>query len=127
IDSNESARRERATACTAAPPAPRYRDDQMSVSADAEAFIVAEWHAALADAEADDRDYHLIVCAGAAGSGQGRGVAFHASQELSGAADEGGIVVAPEKIAEANDSANLARYRVAVLEDVDPDDGVEVA
>jgi len=99
----------------------------MSVSPDAEDLIVAEWHAALADAEADDRDYHLIVCAGAAVTGHPKGVSYHRGQKLTGSPDEGGIVVEADKLAEANASTNLSRYRVAVLEDIDPNDRVEVA
>lgn len=99
----------------------------MSVSPDAEDFIVAEWHAALADAEADDRLHHLIVCAGAAVTGHPKGVSFHPGAELTGSPDEGGIVVEADKLAEANAPENLSRYRVAVLEDVDPDDRIEVA
>jgi hypothetical protein len=55
---------------------------------DAEGFIVLEWHAALADAEADDRDHHLIVCAGAAVSGHPKGVSYRRGHELIGAPDE---------------------------------------
>jgi hypothetical protein len=99
----------------------------MSVSEDAEDFVVAEWQAALADAEADDSDYHLIVCAGAAVTGHPKGVSFRRGWTLTGAGDEGGIVVEPAKIAEANAPANVSRHRVAVLEDVDAEDETEVA
>lgn len=99
----------------------------MSVSEDAEDFIVAEWLAALADADADDADYHLIVCAGAAVTGHPKGVSFRRGQPLDGGEAEGGIVVDPAKIVEANAPENISRLRVGVLEDVDPESQTEIA
>jgi hypothetical protein len=99
----------------------------MTISEDAEDFIVAQWHAAMADAGLDDADVHLVVCAGAAVSGPPKGVSYNRGDELTGALDADGIVVTAEKIAEANAPENLSRYRVAVLEDIDPDDPSEVA
>jgi hypothetical protein len=87
----------------------------MSVSPDAAEFIVAEWSAALADAGVDDADHHLIVCAGASLPGRVKAVSFDPGKELTGDPGEGGIVVEPEKLAEANAPENLFRYRVAVF------------
>ena len=99
----------------------------MTVSEDAEDFIVAEWHAALVDAGLDDGDVHLVVCSGAALAGPPKGASYNRGDALTGAPDADGIVVTTEKLAEANAPENLSRYRVAVLEDIDPDDPVEVA
>lgn len=99
----------------------------MSHSSDAEDFVVAEWRAALADAGVAEGDFHLITCPGAAVTGHAKAVSFDPGRVLHGDAEEGGIVVQPEKLAEANDSANLYRHRVAVLEDVDGEDPVELA
>ena len=99
----------------------------MTVSEDAEDFIVAQWHSALADAGLDDADVHLVVCAGAAVSGPPTGASYNRGDELTGALDADGIVVTPEKVREANAHGNISRYRVAVLEDIDPEDPIEVA
>jgi hypothetical protein len=99
----------------------------MSVSPDAAEFIVAEWLAALADAGVADPDHHLIVCAGAPLPGRVKAVSFDPGKELTGDPGEGGVVVEPEKLAEANAPENLFRYRVAVFRDFDPKDPVEVA
>jgi hypothetical protein len=99
----------------------------MSVSEDAEDFIVALWHDALADAGVDDGDVHLVVCAGAAGPGPTTGASYNRGDALPGSLDADGIVVTPEKLAEAHAPQNRSRYRVAVLEDVDPDDPEQVA
>jgi hypothetical protein len=99
----------------------------MTVSKDAEDFIVAEWHAALADAGFDDRDVHLVVCAGAPVTESPKGVSYNRGDELKGAREADGIVVAAQKLSEANAPENVSRYRVAVLEDFDQDDPVELA
>ena len=99
----------------------------MTVSEDAEDFVVKEWHAASADAGFSGSDVHLVVCAGAAVTGPPKGVSYNRGDELTGALDADGLVVTPEKLAEANAPENLTRYRVAVPEDIDSDDPVEVA
>lgn len=99
----------------------------MSVSPDAEDFIVAEWEAALADAGAPELDFHLIVCSGAAVTGYPKAVAFRPGDILEGDEAEGGVVVEAGKLAEANHPAVLRRHRVAVLEDIDPDDQLDLA
>lgn len=99
----------------------------MTVSDDAEEFIVALWQDALSDAGFDDADVHLVVCAGAAVPGPPVGAAYNRGDELTGAADADGIVVTPKKLSEANASENISKYRVAILEDVDQTDPVQVA
>jgi hypothetical protein len=99
----------------------------MSVSEDAEDFIIALWGDALADAGVDDADVHLVVCAGAAGPGPTTGASYNRGDELPGSLDADGIVVTSQKLAEANAPENRSRLRVAILEDVDPDDPEEVA
>ncbi len=99
----------------------------VSISDDAEDFIATEWSAALADARVSVEDYHLIVCGGAPITGPPKAVCFRPGEPLTGANNEGGIVVTEAKLAEANDPANLNRHRVAVLEDVDDEDEVALA
>jgi hypothetical protein len=99
----------------------------MSHSPDADDFVVEEWRAALAKAEVDEGDFHLITCPGTAVSGHAKAVSFDKGHVLNGDEDEGGIVVQPDKLAEANDDANLWRHRVAVYEDVDGEYEIERA
>jgi hypothetical protein len=99
----------------------------MSHSPDAEDFVVEEWRSALADAGVDEDDYHLITCPDAAVTGHAKAVEFDKGRILYGDEEEGGIVVQPEKLPEANDAANLYRHRIAAYEDVDDEDEVERA
>lgn len=99
----------------------------VSHSPDAEDFVVAEWRAALNDAGVAEADYHLITCPGAAVTGHAKAVSFDPGLVLYGDEDEGGVVVQPPKIAEANANENVWRHRIAVLEDIDPDDVEELA
>jgi hypothetical protein len=99
----------------------------VSISTDAEEFVVAEWRAAIAHAQVDESDFHLITCPGAPVHGEVKGVHFERGDILCGDAREGGIVVQQPKIDEANADENLWRHRIAVYEDIDPDDDVELA
>jgi hypothetical protein len=99
----------------------------VSHSPDAEDFVVAEWRAALDDAGVAEADYHLITCPGAAVTGHAKAVSFDPRLVLYGDEDEGGVVVQPPKIAEANANENVWRHRIAVLEDIDADDVEELA
>jgi hypothetical protein len=99
----------------------------VSHSPDAEDFVVAEWRAALNDAGVAEADYQLITCPGAAVTGHAKAVSFDPGLVLYGDEDEGGVVVQPPKIAEANANENVWRHRIAVLEDIDADDVEELA
>ena len=99
----------------------------VSHSPDADDFIVTEWRAALKDAGVNEADFYLITCPGAAVTGSAKAVSFEQGQVLYGYDDEGGVVVQQDKLAEANDNQNLYRDRIAVYEDVDPGDEVELA
>jgi hypothetical protein len=99
----------------------------MSHSQDAEPFVVAEWRAALHDAGVDEDDFHLITCPGSAVTGHAKAASFDKGVVLNGDAEEGGIVVQAERLAEANAPGTLWRHRVAVYEDLDEDDVVELA
>lgn len=99
----------------------------MSHSPDAEDYVIAEWRAALADAGVAENDFHLITCLGAPVTGFVKAVSFDPGLVLRDDADEGGIVVHTDKLADANENANLWRHRVGALEDVDQEDEVELA
>lgn len=102
----------------------------MSHSADADDVLIQEWRAALAHAGVAEANFHLIACPGAAVTGNAKAVSFEKGLELRGEDEEGGIVVQPHKIDEANHPANFWRHRVAVFEDVDgedPDDRAYIA
>jgi hypothetical protein len=109
-----------------APGSDRYAR-RVSYSVDAEDFVIDEWHAALHDAGVAENDFHLITCPGAAVTGHAKAAYFAKGDILCGDEEEGGIVVHPDKLAEANDAANLSRHRVAVYEDVDGEDEVGAA
>jgi hypothetical protein len=99
----------------------------VSHSPDAEDFVVGEWRAALQDAGVAEDDFHLITCPGAAVSGHPKAASFDKGEVFYGHEDEGGLVVRPDKLAEANDEANRWRHRVAIYEDIDDEDVVERA
>ncbi|MCU1278915.1 MAG: hypothetical protein JWM53_2461 [bacterium] len=99
----------------------------MSISEDAEDFVATEWHAAIKHAQVDESEFHLITCPGAPVHGEVKAVHFERGGRLDGDPSEGGIVVQQAKLDEANADENLWRHRIAVYEDIDPEDDVELA
>jgi hypothetical protein len=97
----------------------------MPHSPDADPFIVSAWQDALQDAAADDADYYLVTCAGAATQGAPKAVSFRRGKLLDGDVSEGGIVVGSAKLDEANAHAGL--NRVATFEHWEEDDPLPLA
>jgi hypothetical protein len=94
----------------------------VTACANAEDFIVREWEAALADAGVSPRDYHLITCPGAIVQGYPKAVCY----EPGGKRVADGFLYGAQ-LDEANAARNINRHRIAVFEDVDSDDALELA
>jgi hypothetical protein len=98
--------------------------DRMSASPETESSMLAAWEAAVSDSELQPSDVHLLPVPGAAVSGFNKAACYPPGIEL---VDEEYDLLHGSMLAEANMPEHIDRFRVAIYEDVDPDDPVAIA
>jgi hypothetical protein len=94
----------------------------MTVSENAEPFLVEAWAIALDHAGLDEDDFYLLACPGAVVEGHAKAASYEPGVE-----QEGDNLLSGAVLVEANDPDHLLKHRIAVFEDVDEDDPVERA
>jgi hypothetical protein len=93
----------------------------MAESGSADPFLLSAFEVALEDAGVDGREFHLLACPGAAVS-SARAAWYPPNEHL----EEDDLLVGPI-LDEANSPDVIIRHRIAVFEDVDEDDPLEIA
>lgn len=97
---------------------------QMSASATTPAFMEEQWHLALAHAGVNVDAFHLLPVPGTAPAGGNKAACYPAGEELF---DVEGDLVRGSVLEEANAPERRGQIRIAIYDDVDPDDPVAIA
>jgi hypothetical protein len=94
----------------------------MPVSENAEQFLLDAWNVALDHSGFGDADFYVLSCPGRAVDGYAKAANYEPGVGL-----EEDDLLAGALLTEANDPEHIAKHRIAILEDIDDEDPVQVA